>query len=95
VAIKILDRIKLEKSTQRLLMHEISSIERLHHPNIIRLYEVIETPTAYYIITEFAIGGNLHTRITKNGKLSDHVAKKVFAQLTAAVDHMVTNVRYR
>lgn len=89
VAVKILDRTKLNSSTQKLLLREIKTIERLHHPNIIRLYEVIETPKEYFIVTEYAPGGELYTRISSGGKLNETQAKLIFAQLTAAVDHMV------
>ncbi len=89
VAIKILDKTKLDERTQRLLLREITSMERLHHPNIIRLYEVIETPNEIYIVTEYAPGGELYTRISKEGKFIEDEAKPIFAQITAAVDHMV------
>jgi serine/threonine-protein kinase NIM1 len=91
VAIKILDKTKLDERTQRLLLREITSMERLHHPNIIRLYEVIETPNEIYIVAEYASGGELYTRLTKIGKFAEEEAKNIFAQITAAVDHMVKN----
>ena len=64
-------------------------MERLHHPNIIRLYEVIETPTEIYIVTEFAPGGELFTRINQEGRFDENEAKSIFAQIIAAVDHLV------
>ncbi|CAI2732654.1 unnamed protein product [Schistosoma spindalis] len=39
VAIKVLDKSKMNTSTRRLLSQEISILESLHHPNVIRLYE--------------------------------------------------------
>uniref|UniRef100_A0A4W3GW17 non-specific serine/threonine protein kinase n=1 Tax=Callorhinchus milii TaxID=7868 RepID=A0A4W3GW17_CALMI len=56
VAIKILDKSKLDQKTERLLSREIASMERLHHPHIIRLYEVIETLTRLHLVLEYAAG---------------------------------------
>lgn len=90
VAIKILDRNKLDIASEERFRREISSIEVLHHPNIIRLYEVIELAKEYYIVTEFVPEGTLQKRITMAGKINESDGKYFFAQITAAVDHMVS-----
>ncbi|KAH3847565.1 hypothetical protein DPMN_089890 [Dreissena polymorpha] len=88
VAIKILDKTKLDQKTQRLLSREISSMERLHHPNIIRLYEVVETLAKLHIVMEYAGGGELFTKISNEGKLAEPEARHIFSQVAAAIDHM-------
>ncbi|KAL4005047.1 hypothetical protein ACER0C_004760 [Sarotherodon galilaeus] len=75
VALKILDRTRLDAEAQRLLSREISSMEALHHPNVIRLYE-------------YAGGGDLHSRICSEGKLSDSASKITFAQILSAIKYM-------
>ncbi|KAK3091542.1 hypothetical protein FSP39_020629 [Pinctada imbricata] len=88
VAIKILDKTKLDQKTQRLLSREISSMERLHHPNIIRLYEVVETLAKLHIVMEYAGGGELFTKISNEGKFPEQEARHIFAQVIAGVQHM-------
>jgi serine/threonine-protein kinase NIM1 len=36
VAVKILDKAKLDQKTRRMLAREIATMESIHHPNIIR-----------------------------------------------------------
>ncbi|XP_041357351.1 serine/threonine-protein kinase NIM1-like [Gigantopelta aegis] len=96
VAIKILDKTKLDQKTQRLLSREISSMEQLHHPNIIRLYEVVETLAKLHIVMEYASGGELFTKISNEGRLPEAEAKPLFAQVVSAVQHMHTlNIIHR
>lgn len=90
MAIKILDKTKLDQKTQRLLSREISSMEKLHHPNIIRLYEVVETLSRLHLVMEYAGGGELFGKISTEGKLSEPESKLIFSQIVSAVKHMVS-----
>ncbi|XP_022600305.1 serine/threonine-protein kinase NIM1-like [Seriola dumerili] len=88
VALKILDKMRLDIQAQRLLSREISSMETLQHPNVVRLYEVVETPSRLYLVLEYAGGGDLHNRICNEGKFSDNNSKITFAQILSAIKYM-------
>lgn len=73
-----------------MLNREIGSMEKLHHPNLVQLFEVIENFSKIYLVLEFAPGGELYHKISNQGKLNESIAKSLFSQIISAIDHMVS-----
>lgn len=58
----------------------------VQHPNVVRLYEVIDTPTTLYLVMELAEGGDLYDYILRHeGGVAEGTAKRHFAQIVRAV----------
>ena len=54
---------------------EIKILAMLDHPNILRLFEVIEDPKNFYLIMELCTGGELLSRMTNNRYKEKEAAK--------------------
>ena len=59
VAIKIVDKNVLDPDNLKKIAREIEIMRNLFHPFIIRLYQVMETESMIYIVTEFASKGDI------------------------------------
>ncbi|XP_069954608.1 serine/threonine-protein kinase NIM1 [Cherax quadricarinatus] len=88
VAVKVIDKSKLDQKTQRMLAREISNMDVVAHPNIIRLFEVVETLSRIHLVLEFAPGGELFNRVTAEGRLPENDSAKVFTQVLSAVTYL-------
>ena len=75
--------------------YEISILIKLDHPNIIKLYEIYETPEYFYLIMELCSGGELFDRIISNiesGKpFTEEQAAEIFHQMMSAVNYCHKN----
>eukprot|EP00003_Mantamonas_plastica_P000762 TRINITY_DN1058_c0_g1_i7.p1 TRINITY_DN1058_c0_g1~~TRINITY_DN1058_c0_g1_i7.p1 ORF type:complete len:146 (+),score=43.04 TRINITY_DN1058_c0_g1_i7:289-726(+) len=67
------------------IAREIQILKLFHHPHIIRLYEVIDTPTDIFMVIEYVSGGELFDYIVNNGKLSEPEARVFFQQIISGV----------
>ena len=88
-AMKKIDKGKiLELKTLRRLRNEIGVLARLYHPNIVRLFSVVHTPSYIYMLLENG-GKDLFEYLrTKAERLSDGDREKIFSQVVAAVAHL-------
>mmetsp|Transcript_152 Transcript_152/g.268 ORF Transcript_152/g.268 Transcript_152/m.268 type:complete len:472 (+) Transcript_152:69-1484(+) len=87
VAVKILNKkkIKLLKMNEK-VKREINILKLFKHPHIIRLYEVIDTPTDIFVVTEYITGGELFDYIVEKGRLQEDEARRFFQQMISGVD---------
>lgn len=58
VVIKMVDktRIQQDKILERFVYREVSVMEQLNHPNIVRIYEVVETLDTLNMVLELCPG---------------------------------------
>eukprot|EP00823_Brevimastigomonas_motovehiculus_P004654 TRINITY_DN3167_c0_g1_i1.p1 TRINITY_DN3167_c0_g1~~TRINITY_DN3167_c0_g1_i1.p1 ORF type:complete len:657 (-),score=101.06 TRINITY_DN3167_c0_g1_i1:343-2313(-) len=88
VAIKILNRKRLRKMDMgSKVWTEIEILRKFSHPHIVRLYEVIETPTDIYAVVEYVPGGELFDYIVGKGKLEEREARLFFQQIISGLDY--------
>lgn len=88
VAIKVIDKhMILDNNLKNQVKREIRTMKLLHHPNIVRIHEVIGTKTKIYIVMEYVSGGQLLDKMSYGEKLNECEARKLFQQLIDALDY--------
>ncbi|KAF7236909.1 Serine/threonine-protein kinase SIK2 [Varanus komodoensis] len=59
VAIKIIDKSQLDSVNLEKIYREVQIMKMLNHPHIIKLYQVMETKSMLYLVTEYAKNGEI------------------------------------
>ncbi|XP_034386208.1 5'-AMP-activated protein kinase catalytic subunit alpha-2 isoform X3 [Cyclopterus lumpus] len=103
VAVKILNRQRIRSlDVVGKIKREIQNLKMFRHPHIIKLYQVISTPTDFFMVMEYVSGGELFDYICKHGRVRDHYygigtqtalrlrdteARRLFQQIISGVDY--------
>ena len=86
VAIKIIDKTKLPEGSNTLDIYKESNILRhIDHPNIIQLFEVMETKKKLYLVLEIATGGEVLDEIMKQKKFTEEETRRITRQVVSAL----------
>ena len=98
VAIKILDKSILNQTPTdyQLVKKEISILKIVKHKNIVRLFEILETPRHIFIVMEYCEGGDIMSYILNRKRLTELESLKFFHQLINALYYLHSqNITHR
>ncbi|CAD8079716.1 unnamed protein product [Paramecium primaurelia] len=86
-AVKIIHKSQTSKEEQERLMNEVKMLQKLDHPNIIKIFEFYQDERFFYIVTELCTGGELFDKIRAEGSFSEKKASEIMKQILSAVHY--------
>ncbi|CAK66434.1 unnamed protein product (macronuclear) [Paramecium tetraurelia] len=90
VAIKIYEKTKIKDLQRRKgVRREIEILEKLDHPNIVKILDTVESNNHVNIILEYVSGSSLHHLVRKQPerRLEEDIAKGIFKQILDAIQY--------
>lgn len=97
VAVKVVDKSHLNSSQKNFIHKEVAILRACKHPNIVKLYELVENRQNFFIIMELVSGGELFNKIIQHTFFSEHLARHIINQVASGIGylHMEQGVVHR
>mmetsp|Transcript_133910 Transcript_133910/g.199134 ORF Transcript_133910/g.199134 Transcript_133910/m.199134 type:complete len:372 (+) Transcript_133910:63-1178(+) len=86
VAVKITTKKSIPQEMREYVVKEPGVLAQLNHENIVSLLLVHENANYIYMFLQYMPGGDLHSRLERDGSVSEEHAKEWFSQIVAALD---------
>lgn len=87
-AVKIVSKKKIKNMEKFQL--EITILQKLDHPNVLKLFEYFDEDKDIYLVTERCKGGELFDRIVEENFFSEYDSAKIFRQILQSLNYCHT-----
>lgn len=87
VALKMMKRDSLDRAAEKTIRSEVSMLQSLNHPNIVRGFDFFEEPRFFYFVLEKIDGGELFDRIVRKIHYSEKEARDLARTLLGAIKY--------
>ncbi|EGV97536.1 Serine/threonine-protein kinase D1, partial [Cricetulus griseus] len=82
VAIKIIDKLRFPTKQESQLRNEVAILQNLHHPGVVNLECMFETPERVFVVMEKLHGDMLEMILSsEKGRLPEHITKFLITQV--------------
>ncbi|XP_047197625.1 serine/threonine-protein kinase D1 isoform X1 [Hippoglossus stenolepis] len=89
VAIKIIDKLRFPTKQESQLRNEVAILQSLHHPGVVNLDCMFETPERVFVVMEKLHGDMLEMILSsEKGRLPERVTKFLVTQILVALRHL-------
>lgn len=91
VAVKIIDRKKLDSDGIKVVLEEVEIMKALIHPNIVRFFNFFENPSSYFIVLELMAGGELFDSVARKTHYNEFEARVAMKHILDGILNCHTN----
>uniref|UniRef100_A0A8K9V727 Serine/threonine-protein kinase n=1 Tax=Oncorhynchus mykiss TaxID=8022 RepID=A0A8K9V727_ONCMY len=89
VAIKIIDKLRFPTKQESQLRNEVAILQNLHHPGVVNLECMFETPERVFVVMEKLHGDMLEMILSsEKGRLPERITKFFVSQILQALRHL-------
>ncbi|CAJ1077682.1 serine/threonine-protein kinase D3-like isoform X2 [Xyrichtys novacula] len=89
VAIKIIDKMRFPTKQESQLRNEVAILQNLHHPGIVNLERMFETPEQVFVVMEKLHGDMLEMILSsEKSRLPERLTKFLVTQILVALRHL-------
>ncbi|CAM9578996.1 unnamed protein product, partial [Phaeothamnion confervicola] len=90
-AVKVIKKTSLTAEDEEALQSEVDILQRLDHPNVVKLKEVFDCNQNFYMVMELCTGGELFDRIVSKEHYTENEARNCIKNIVAAIRYCHEN----